>query len=361
MRSEFGSMRPRTYYALAIVSLILIILWLHLALLPQGGLSAILGVLLSINLFWLLPAFGLFGLSYIIRAVRWWILLRPFGTKGTPANLFPIYVGGIFLTYVAPLRAGDFAAPYWVREKRGTRFTAGLSAVLIERLVGFASLILLVMVFLILLFGFAGGFLGYLTAGALIGAAFLTFFLLIRNKRVVGFLAGLASRLFRPSKRLREEVPAFVEHLAEDLVKEIGSQHSGWAFLLSIPIWLLEALKLMYLGLAVGLPITPIQSCFVGSISYMGGHFAGLFVPAGIGIFAFQAATLYQTLLTAGTGATLAQVASIALLDGLVYVMGLTALGVPSIASMGRGYRQLQDQAAATNSASRRPVGKPKD
>jgi uncharacterized protein (TIRG00374 family) len=351
-------MRPRTYYLLAVVSLILIILWLHLALLPQGGLFAILGVLLTINLFWLLPAFGLFGLSYILRAIRWWVLLRPFKTRGNPANLFPIYVGGIFLTYVAPLRAGDFAAPYWVREKRGTRFTAGLSAVLIERLVGFASLIVLVMVFLVLLFGLAGSFMGYLTIGALIGAAFVAFFLLIRSKRVVAFLARLASRLFRPSKRLREEVPAFVEHLADDLVKEIGSQHTGWAFLLSIPIWLLEALKLMYLGLAVGVPITPIQSCFVGSISYMGGHFAGLFIPAGLGIFLFQAVTLSGTLGALGTPA---QVATLALLDGLVYVIGLTVLGVPSIASMGRGYRKLQDQGAPAKSARRSAVGKPKD
>jgi uncharacterized protein (TIRG00374 family) len=354
-------MRPRTYYVLAIVSLILIILWLHLALLPQGGLLAIFGVLLSINLFWLLPAFGLFGLSYILRAVRWWILLRPFKTTGNPANLFPIYVGGIFLTYVAPQRAGDFAAPYWVREKRGTRFTAGLSAVLIERLVGFAGLIVLVMVFLILLFGPTTGFTNYLLDGGIIAAAFLAFFLLIRNKRVVGFLARLTSRLFKPSKRLREEVPAFVEHLAEDLVKEIGSQHSAWAFLLSIPIWLLESLKLTYLGLAVGVPITPLQSCLVGSVSYMGGHFAGLFIPAGLGIFVFQAATLFATLKPFGITNDFALLASIALLDGLVYVIGLTLLGVPSIASMGRGYRQLQDQGLSAEKTRRTAVGRPKD
>jgi hypothetical protein len=194
--------------------------------------------------------------------------------------------------------------------------------------------------------------------GGIIAAAFLAFFLLIRSKRVVGFLARLASRLFKPSKRLRDEVPAFVEHLAQDLVKEIGSPHSGWAFLLSVPIWLLEALKLMYLGLAVGLPLTPIQSCFVGSISYMGGHFTGLFIPAGLGIFLFQAVTLSGTLGTLGI--VTPQVATLALLDGLVYVIALTLLGVPSIASMGRGYRQLQDQAAPAKSARRTAVGKPK-
>jgi uncharacterized protein (TIRG00374 family) len=353
-------MRPRTYYVLAIVSLVLIVLWLHLALLPQGGLLAILGVLLTINLFWLLPAFGLFAISYVLRAVRWWVLLRPFKTRGNPANLFPIYVGGIFLTYVAPLRAGDFAAPYWLREKFGPRFTSGLSAVLIERLVGFASLILLVMTFLIMLFGPAGGFMQYLTAGALIGAAFLAFFLLIRSKRVVGFLARVAGGLFKPSKRLRDEVPAFVEHLASDLITEIGSQNSGWAFLLSIPIWLLEALKLMFLGLAVGISpaITPAQACLVGSISYMGGHFAGLVIPAGLGIFLFQAVTLSLT--SFQLGIVSAQIATVALLDGFVYVIGLTLLGVPSIATMGRGYRELQDRGTATKPARGAAVGKPK-
>jgi uncharacterized protein (TIRG00374 family) len=335
-------MRSRTYYIIAVISLILIILWLHLALLPEGGLIAIFNVLLTVNLFWLLPAFGLFALAYILRAVRWWQLLRPFKTGGNPANLFPIIVGGIFLTYVVPLRAGDIATPYWLREKRGTRFTAGLSSVLLARLLDFASLTLIVVIFAILVFGTIAGFLQYIIVGGILAVAFLAFFLLIRNDRFVGFLSRLLGRLFKPSERLREEVPNFVTNAANDMRTVISSWNSGGALLTSIPLWLLETAKLTFLGLALGVgDVTLVISCFVSALSYMGGHAAGVFLPAGIGIFLFQTITLGTWLGTVGVDT--AVIASIALLDGLVYIIGLTVLGVPSIASMGRGYRDLQE------------------
>ncbi|MFX1561698.1 MAG: lysylphosphatidylglycerol synthase transmembrane domain-containing protein [Promethearchaeota archaeon] len=333
-------MRSRIYYLVAFVSLVLIIIWLHIALLAEGGLLAIAKILLSANLFWLIPAFGLFGVSYVLRAIRWWLLLRPFDTKGNPANLFPILVGGIFLTYVVPLRAGDIATPYWLRETKGTRFTAGLSSILLARLLDFASLILIVVIFAALIFGSITGVIGYAIIGILIAAVFAIFFLLIRNERLVNFLASLLSRLFKPSKRLSEGISNFVENFAIDTREVIGNRNTGLAFLLSIPLWILETAKLAFLGLAIGVNLNFLVSCFVASISYMGGHASGIFIPAGIGIFLIQNIAFQWF---SAVGLTSAEIASIALLDGLVYVIGLTILGVPSIATMGRGYRTLQD------------------
>jgi len=334
-------MRARIYYLVALASLILIIIWLHIALLAEGGLLAIANVLLSANLFWLIPAFGLFGASYVLRAIRWWLLLRPFNVKGNPANLFPILVGGIFLTYVVPLRAGDIATPYWLRETKDTRFTAGLSSILLARVLDFASLILIVVIFAALIFGSIIGVMEYLIVGIIIAAVFAIFFLLIRNKRFVSFLAGLLSRLFKPSRKLSEGVSNFVENFANDARDVIGNRNTGVAFFLSILLWVLETAKLAFLALAFGVNLDFLRSCFVASSSYMGGHASGIFIPAGIGIFIFQAITLTITFQTLGM--TTAEIASIALLDGLVYVIGLTVLGVPSIAAMGRGYRTLQD------------------
>jgi len=331
-------MRPRTYYMVAIVSLLLIVLWLHIALLPEGGLISIATVLISANLWWLLPAFGLFAVAYVLRAIRWWLLLRPFQVKGNPATLFPMLVGGIFLTYVVPLRAGDVASPYWLRERTGTRFTAGLASILLARFLDFASLTLIVVLGAILVFG--GVELAYsrLLLGALVAGAFVAFFLLIRSERFVNFLTRVLSRLFKPSERLRQEVPAFVENAAKDLHTSIASWNTGLAFLTSVPLWLLETAKLTFLGLALGVDIPIPLSCFVASTSYVGGHLAAVLIPAGIGIFVIQAFTLSGWLSMAGISVA----ASVALLDGLIYVSGLTITGVPSIAAMGRGYRELQ-------------------
>ena len=353
-------MRPRTYYLAAIASLILIVLWLHLALLAEGGLASIAFVLISANLWWLMPAFGLFAAAYILRAIRWWLLLRPFRVKGNPATLFPMLVGGIFLTYVVPLRAGDIATPYWLREKTGTRFTAGLASILLARFLDFASLTLIVVVGAILVFG--GIQLAYsrLLAGALVAGAFIVFFLLIRSERFVGFLSKVLGRLFKPSERLRQEVPAFVENAASDLHTSIASWNTGLAFLTSVPLWLLETAKLTFLGLALGVDIPLPLSCFVASTSYVGGHLAAVLIPAGIGIFLIQAITLSAWLSLAGVPTSV--VASVALLDGLVYVIGLTVTGVPSIAAMGRGYRQLQqdqEQQATTEGGQEAKPGAP--
>ncbi len=335
-------MRARTYYIIGIVSLILIIIWLHIALLPIGGIFAIVAILTNPTnvIVWILPAFALFGLAYILRAVRWWVLLRPFKTKGNPANQFPMLVGGIFLTYVAPLRAGDLATPYWLREKQGTRFTAGLASIVWARVLDFAALILIVIVSGFLIFGtLTGQVLGYLVSGIVVAVAFVIFFILIRNDRFVGLMSRIAGRLFKPSERLKDEVPSFVENFAIDLRTDIGSRNSGWAFLLSVPIWMLETAKLVFIAQIFGQLVTLQQSMFILGISYMTGHLLAILLPAGISIFITQTAAI--TLALQGWG--IAAAASIALIDALVYIISLTILGAPSISTMGRGYRELQD------------------
>jgi uncharacterized protein (TIRG00374 family) len=346
-------MRSRWYYVIAGISLVLIILWLHIALIAQGlgGIGAIFVTLSMANLFWLLPAFGLFGVGYILRAIRWWLLLRPFKMKTNPAKLFPMLVGGIFLTYVVPLRAGDIATPYWLKEKTGTRFTAGLSSIVLARFLDFASLILIIILSVVLIFGtVTGEAINAILVPVLLGVIFIVFFFLIRNDRFVNFMSRILGRLFKPSETLKKEVPEFVENFAVDLRTDVGSWNTGWAFLLSLPLWIVETMKLTYLGLAFNVDITIVQSVFVAAISYVGGHALGILLPAGIAIFLFQF-IIFNNLLVLVFGSASQVVvfaASIALMDGLVYIIGLTILGVPSIALMGRKYRKLQQEASPT-------------
>ncbi|MFX0077941.1 MAG: lysylphosphatidylglycerol synthase transmembrane domain-containing protein [Candidatus Hermodarchaeota archaeon] len=337
-------MRSRYYYIIAIVSLILILVWLQIALVAAGfgGIGAIFVVLSTANLFWLLPAITLFAFAYVLRAIRWWVLLRPFKTPGNPANLYPMLVGGIFLTYVAPLRAGDLATPYWLREKKGTRFSAGLASIVLARFLDFSALIIIIVVSVFLIYGtLTGAALEAILVPILLGVIFIVFFILIRNDRFVKLLSRLLGRLFRPSERLKAEVPNFVENFADDLRTDVGSWNTGWALFLSVPLWMLETMKLTFLGLAFGVEIPIVTSMFVAAISYIGGHAVGLLLPAGIAIFLFQVLTLIPLLGSFGIPGVVP--ISIALLDGLIYIIGFTIMGVPSIATMGREYRELQE------------------
>jgi uncharacterized protein (TIRG00374 family) len=227
---ELYVMRSRYYYLVAIVSLILIIIWLQISLIALGfgGIGAIFVVLSTANLFWLLPAIALFAIAYVLRALRWWVLLRPFKTPGNPANLYPMLVGGIFLTYVAPLRAGDLATPYWLREKKGTRFSAGLASIVLARFLDFSALIIIIVVSVFLIYGtLTGAALDAILVPILLGIVFIAFFILIRNDRFVKFLSRVLGRLFKPSARLKSEVPNFVENFAEDLRIDVGSWNTG--------------------------------------------------------------------------------------------------------------------------------------
>jgi hypothetical protein len=99
-------------------------------------------------------------------------------------------------------------------------------------------------------------------------------------------------------------------------------------------------MKLAFLALAFAETLSYLESIFVSSISYTAGHLLAILLPAGIGIFIFQ----FAALLTYLPGFGITYYAGIALLDGLIYIIGLTILGVPSLATMGRGYRALQDE-----------------
>ncbi|MFX1404513.1 MAG: lysylphosphatidylglycerol synthase transmembrane domain-containing protein [Promethearchaeota archaeon] len=336
-------MRQRWYYLIAGVSLVLIVLWLHIALIinGEGGIFALVETLMTANLFWMLPAFGLFAIAYILRAVRWWFLLRPFNTKDNPLQLFPMLVGGIFLTYVIPLRAGDIATPYWLREKTGTRFSAGLASILLARVLDFASLVLIIVFSAFMIFGaVTGQAFSSLLGGIVLVIAFVAFFILIRNERFVSWFSRIVGRLFKPSKRLKDEVPTFVENFAADMRTDISSWNSGIAFLISVPLWIIETMKLAFLASAFSEVLTVLESIFVASISYTAGHLLAILIPAGIGIFFFQFFALQSYL--PGFGITHA--AGIALLDGIIYIIGLSILGVPSLATMGRGYQSLQNE-----------------
>jgi len=64
------------------------------------------------ELVYILPAFAIILLTYVVRAYRWQILLRPF--KQIPINEIyaPLMIG--FMGNILPARAGEFLRAYLV-------------------------------------------------------------------------------------------------------------------------------------------------------------------------------------------------------------------------------------------------------
>ena len=74
----------------------------------------------EVELIYVLPALLLTILTYVVRAYRWQILLRPF--KQIPVNdiYAPLMIG--FMGNIFPARAGEFLRAYLVGKKHGITF-----------------------------------------------------------------------------------------------------------------------------------------------------------------------------------------------------------------------------------------------
>ena len=99
------------------------------------------------ELIYILPGLVLIVLSYVTRAYRWQILLRPFKKIPVKEIYSPLMIG--FMGNVLPARAGEFLRAYLVGKKHDITFSGAFSTIIVERLFDLVCLLaLFVWVFL---------------------------------------------------------------------------------------------------------------------------------------------------------------------------------------------------------------------
>lgn len=71
-------------------------------------------------------------LSYFIRSQRWRLLFRPVGEmKGSEA--FNLYMGGVAVNFILPIRAGEVAKSLLLRQTRGTAISKSMATIVVDR------------------------------------------------------------------------------------------------------------------------------------------------------------------------------------------------------------------------------------
>ena len=95
----------------------------------------------EVELIYVLPALVIITLTFVIRAYRWQILLRPF--KQIPVNEIyaPLMIG--FMGNILPARAGEFLRAYLIGKKQGITFAGAFSTIIVERLFDLICLLIL--------------------------------------------------------------------------------------------------------------------------------------------------------------------------------------------------------------------------
>jgi uncharacterized protein (TIRG00374 family) len=227
---------------------------------------------------WLLflAAIAVATLTFPLRTVRWQFVLR---LEGKPLPYLPLWHAtaiGFMSTNLLPARAGELARAYAARRLTGTRFTAAVGSIAVERVFDGITLVALLAIAM-----WAGGFGGDTTVGSFelgyvgkLAAAFFALALLL----AAGFV-----RWPQPALRLTRSVTSYVfpEAWSRALVEAVEGVLSGLDSLrspkrfLAITLW------------SVAIWITGAASFWIGLLAF------GIEVP-------WSAGLLLQSLLAFG-------------------------------------------------------------
>jgi uncharacterized protein (TIRG00374 family) len=131
------------------VSLVVGILLL-VALIWWTGIDKIGAAIGSASPLWLAAAAAVILPAYILRAIRWKLLLFPVKKTVRVSNTFWSTAVGFMVNTLIPIRLGEFVRAYTLGEKEGTGFASGLSSIVVERtldLIGLLSIGVVTMLF----------------------------------------------------------------------------------------------------------------------------------------------------------------------------------------------------------------------
>ena len=126
------------------ITISLIALYFAFRNVPFADLIAYLG---SINYLWVLPSTLLVFVSFVLRAVRWQLILSSNQKIGFLSSYHPLIIG-FMINCILPGRVGEVARPVILKKKDGVPFSIGLATVVAERIFDLFILIILFIFFL---------------------------------------------------------------------------------------------------------------------------------------------------------------------------------------------------------------------
>ena len=100
--------------------------------------------LVSINYFWVIPAVFIALISFVLRALRWRIILESSRKIGVWRAYHPMMIG-FMINCVLPGRLGEVARPVILQKEEKIPFATGLATVVAERVFDLCILLLLFM------------------------------------------------------------------------------------------------------------------------------------------------------------------------------------------------------------------------
>lgn len=304
---------PRTLVSFAFAALIVYFVFDRLEIDPADVWSK----LKTANLFLFALAMVTFYSTFVIRAVRWRMMLERVGIDeehGHPLPALPgmvkIFVLSWFANCVVPARLGDAYRSYLLKQHSKTSFGVGLGTILAERLIDLAVMVVMVLGAGVIVFGTQAP--ERAEDAALAGAAVV----------VIGIVGALTLFLLR--ERVERLIPDRFTHHFQKLhtgIFEILRNPFPYAGI-GVLIWIGDGLRVYLVAKSLGADLTIPESTVVSLLSALVTIVP--FTPAGLGyVEAFMIWLLPELGVAGGTAA------AIAILDRLATYWSLILIGLP--------------------------------
>ncbi|MFC2061153.1 lysylphosphatidylglycerol synthase transmembrane domain-containing protein [Elusimicrobiota bacterium] len=258
-----------------IIGIPLSILCLYLAL-RKVDFSKTLQLLTQTNYIYLLPAIILFIIDFLLRSLRWKVLLSPVKKCRYIDLLSTLYIG-FFANSVLPMRMGEVIRAVMVGEKEKISKTSSIATIALERLLdGFAILILLIMAF------FVFPFPENIKRIWIIGAFVFSFLLLLLYGLIYlrSFTLKVLTSLFKMlPNNFEEKIERLLDKFLAGLEILRKTRHFFLTMTISMGVWLADASVFYFVAKGMGIQ----QITFIGAIFIMAVIALGISIPSSPG------------------------------------------------------------------------------
>lgn len=250
------------------------------------------------NYIYLIPAIIAYLISVLFRTMRWRMLLHHMKPVST-WRLYPVVTIGYMANNLLPMRLGEIVRSYYVGEREGISKTAALMTIFIERVLD--ALTLLFFMAVIALFvplaglaealGDKSGFAWPILVIAFSAPFLAAFAALVLFAVFPDHTRALAMFFVRPlPEKFEAPIRKIIDYFLHALEPLRDPRMITKLFLISIPIWLLEAVLFLFIGFSFDLQMAfpdlgqmAVGMVLVTAISNIGSSVPA--APGGIGIF----------------------------------------------------------------------------
>ncbi|MBS7644284.1 flippase-like domain-containing protein [Candidatus Bathyarchaeota archaeon] len=303
------------------------------------GLEKLLTSIQNVSPYWLGISAIMSIMFYLLRAIRWKILLFPVKNSVNCVNTFWITILGYFVNTLIPVRLGEFLRAFLLKGKEDIGFFEGFSSIVVERVLDLLGVVGIGVIALYLL-PLGTVFPPWFTQSLKIvgGIVFIAIICLIIGTKKEDSMLHFTQRILtavKLSQRWRERITNLVKSLI-DGAKGVSQRPLLLIIILvlTVGIWLIQFLVVLFLFEASKYHV-PLSILLLGTmiiqLSYI--------FPAAPGFVGSYEA--FWLIVFVGLGLSQDLIFPISFIGHIIHLVVITALGCAGTIWMGVSFREL--------------------